>query len=52
MIGGATVVFKSKDQLTVALSSVIALRTCSQEVLWVRAMLKDLGHGQLEATLV
>ena len=30
----------------------MALSLCTQEVLWVRAMLKDLGHEQLRATLV
>ncbi|CAI5723452.1 unnamed protein product [Peronospora farinosa] len=56
MIGGAPVVFKSKYQRTVALSSAeaeyMALSFCTQEVLWVRAMLKDLGHEQVGATLV
>ena len=56
MIGGAPVFFKSKYQRTVALSSAeaeyMALSLCTQEVLWVRAMLKDLGHEQVEATLV
>ncbi|KAG2880370.1 Retrovirus-related Pol polyprotein from transposon TNT 1-94 [Phytophthora cactorum] len=56
LIGGAPVVFKSKYQRTVALSSVeaeyMALSLCTQEVLWARAMLKDLGHGQVEATQV
>ncbi|KAE9296708.1 hypothetical protein PR003_g23685 [Phytophthora rubi] len=46
MIGGAPVVFKSKYQRTVALSSAeaeyMALILCTQEVLWTRAMLKDL----------
>ncbi|KAG2874244.1 hypothetical protein PC129_g17098 [Phytophthora cactorum] len=56
LIGGAPVVFKSKYQCTVALSSAeaeyMALSLCTQEVLWARAMLKDLGHGEVEATQV
>jgi len=56
MIGGAPVVFKSKYQRTVALSSAeaeyMALSLCTQEVLWTRAMLKDLGHEQAGATQV
>ncbi|CAI5730583.1 unnamed protein product [Peronospora farinosa] len=56
MVGGAPVVFKSKYQRTVALRSAeaeyMALSFCTQEVLWVRAMLKDLGHEQVGATLV
>ncbi|CAI5737483.1 unnamed protein product [Peronospora farinosa] len=56
MIGGAPVVFKSKYQRMVALSSAeveyMAVSFCTQEVLWVRAMLKDLGHEQVGATLV
>lgn len=56
MIGGAPVIFKSKYQRSVALSSAeaeyMALRLCTQEVLWVRAMHKDLGHEQVGATLV
>ncbi|POM67185.1 Integrase catalytic core protein [Phytophthora palmivora] len=47
MIGNAPVVFKSKFQRTVALSSAeaeyMALSLCVQEVLWLRAMLKDMG---------
>ncbi|OWZ20507.1 polyprotein [Phytophthora megakarya] len=50
------VVFKSKYQRTVALSSAeaeyMALSQCTQEVLWTRAMLKDLGHEQVGATQV
>ncbi|OWZ24413.1 polyprotein [Phytophthora megakarya] len=56
MISGAPVVFKSKYQRTVALSSAeaeyMALSQCTQEVLWTRAMLKDLGHEQVGATQV
>ena len=56
MIGSAPVVFKSKYQRTVALSSAeaeyMALSLCTQEVLWTCAMLKDLGHEQVGATQV
>ncbi|OWY94946.1 polyprotein [Phytophthora megakarya] len=56
MISGAPVVFKSKYQRTVALSSAeaeyMALSQCTQEVLWTRAKLKDLGHEQVGATQV
>nr|CAI72292.1 putative polyprotein [Phytophthora infestans] len=56
MIGNAPVVFKSKYQRTVALSSAeaeyMALSLCTQEVLWTRAMLKDMGHEQVGATQV
>ena len=56
MISGAPVVFKSKYQRTVALSSAeaeyMALILCTQEVLWNRAILKDLGHEQVGATQV
>ncbi|GMF37248.1 unnamed protein product [Phytophthora fragariaefolia] len=47
MIGNGPVVFKSKYQRTVALSSAeaeyMALSLCVQEVLWTRSMLKDMG---------
>ncbi|OWZ06003.1 polyprotein [Phytophthora megakarya] len=56
MISGAPVIFKSKYQRTVALSSAeaeyMALSLCTQEVLWTRAMLKDMGHEQVGATQV
>uniref|UniRef100_H3H572 Polyprotein n=2 Tax=Phytophthora ramorum TaxID=164328 RepID=H3H572_PHYRM len=56
MVGGAPVIFKSKYQRTVALSSAeaeyMALSLCTQEVLWTRTMLKDLGHEQVGATQV
>ncbi|KAJ8575401.1 hypothetical protein ON010_g3812 [Phytophthora cinnamomi] len=56
MISGAPMVFKSKYQRTVALSSAeaeyMALGLCTQDVLWARAMLKDLGHEQVGATQV
>ena len=56
MIVGAPVILKSKYQRTVALSSAeakyMALSLCTQEALWVRARLMDLGHEQVRATLV
>ena len=56
MIGGAPVVFKSKYQSMVALSlaeaEYTALSLCTQEVQWVRAMLKDLGHEQVGVTWI
>ena len=56
LIGKAPVVFKSKYQRTVALSSAeakyMALSLCTQEVLWVRAMLKDMGREQVVGTRV
>ncbi|OWZ08477.1 polyprotein [Phytophthora megakarya] len=56
MISGAPVVFKSNYQCTVALSSAeaeyMALSQCTQDVLWTRAMLKDLIHEQVGASQV
>ena len=56
MIASALVVFKSKYQRTAALSSTEAeymtLSLCTQEVLWTRAMLKDMGHEQVGGTQV
>ncbi|GMF40942.1 unnamed protein product [Phytophthora lilii] len=56
MIGDAPVVFKSKYQRTVAVSlaeaEYMALSLCTQEVLWTRAMLKDLDHEQVGATVI
>ncbi|OWZ13873.1 polyprotein [Phytophthora megakarya] len=55
-ISGRPVVFKSKYQRTVALSSAevqyMALCQCTQEVLCTRAMLKNLGHEKVGATHV
>lgn len=46
-MNGGPVVFEAKYQKTVALSSAeaeyMALSLCTQEVLWVRALLQDLG---------
>ncbi|GMF16735.1 unnamed protein product [Phytophthora lilii] len=56
MIGNGPVVFKSKFQRTVALSSAeaeyMALSLCTQEVLWTRAMLADLRKEQAAATQI
>ena len=56
IMGNAPVVFKSKFQRTVALSSAeaeyMALSLCVQEVLWMRAMLKDMGYEQRNATQI
>ncbi|KAI9910898.1 hypothetical protein PsorP6_010383 [Peronosclerospora sorghi] len=56
MIGNAPVVFKSKFQRTVALSSAeaqyMALSLCVHEVLWMRAMLKDMEIEQKTATQI
>ncbi|KAI9905230.1 hypothetical protein PsorP6_013904 [Peronosclerospora sorghi] len=56
MIGNAPVVFKSKFERTVALTSAeaeyMALSLCVQEVLWMRAMLKDMGIEQKTATQI
>ena len=53
LIGGTPIVFKSKYQRTVALSSTeaeyMALSLCTQEIIWARAILKDLGHEQVGA---
>lgn len=56
MIGGTPVIFESKYQHTVALISAeaeyMALSHCTREVLWTRAILKDLGHEQVGATQI
>lgn len=56
MIASAPVVFKSKYQRTAVLSSAeaeyMALSLCPQEVLWTRAMLRDMGHEQVRKTQV
>ncbi|POM70894.1 Integrase catalytic core protein [Phytophthora palmivora] len=56
MLGNAPVVFKSKFQKTVALSSAedeyMAVSLCVQEILWLRAMLKDMGIPQEGATQI
>ena len=56
LIGKAPVVSKSKYQRTVALSSAgaeyMARSFCTQEVLWVRAMPKDMGCEQVVGTRV
>ncbi|GMF22448.1 unnamed protein product [Phytophthora lilii] len=56
MMGNAPVVFKSKFQRTVALSSAeaeyVALSLCTQEVLWTRVMLQDMGQKQNGGTQI
>ena len=56
MIASAPVVFKSIYQQKVALSSTkaeyMALSLCTQEVLWKRAMIKDMDHEQVGGTQV
>lgn len=56
MLGGAIVVHKSRYQRTVTLSTAeaecMALSLCTQEVRWVRSMLKDLGNEQVGAAEV
>ena len=56
IIGDALAIYKSKYQRTVARSSAeaeyMALILCTHEALWVRALLKDLGQEQVEATWV
>ncbi|GMF31993.1 unnamed protein product [Phytophthora fragariaefolia] len=56
MIGNGPVVFKSKYQRTVTLSSAeaeyMALSLYVQEVLWTRSMLKDMGKEQEDATQI
>ncbi|KAF1336396.1 Integrase catalytic core protein, partial [Globisporangium splendens] len=55
-INGGPVVFKSRSQKTVALSSAeaeyMALSLCVQEVLWARRLLMDLGMEQVGATVI
>ncbi|TMW55190.1 hypothetical protein Poli38472_013952 [Pythium oligandrum] len=50
------VVFKTKLQRTVALSTAeaeyTAISMCTQEVLWVRALLEELGHAQVRPTTI
>ena len=56
LIGKAPVVFKSKYQRTVVLSSAeaeyMAQSFCTQEMIWVGAMLKDMGREQVGGTRV
>jgi hypothetical protein len=55
-LGGAPVIFRSKYQKTVALSSAeaeyMALSLCTQEVVWTRQLLHDLGGHQQEPTVI
>ncbi|KAJ0390641.1 hypothetical protein P43SY_010880 [Pythium insidiosum] len=56
MMNGGPVVYKSKYQATVALSSTeaeyLALSMCAQEVAWVRGLLNDLGINLEKPTQV
>ena len=56
MIGGALDPFKAKYHRIVESSPAdaeyMALILCTQEMLWIRTMQKDLGHGQVGATLI
>ena len=56
MLNGGPVVYKSKYQRTVALSTseaeYMALSMCTQDVLWVRTMLADLGFEQKKSTVI
>jgi hypothetical protein len=55
-MNGGPVVFKSKLQRTVALSTAeaeyTAISICAQEVLWARTLLEELGHAQARATTI
>jgi hypothetical protein len=54
--GGGPVIFRSKYQKTVALSSAeaeyMALSLCTQEVVRTRQLLQDLGGRQQESTVI
>lgn len=56
VMNGGPIVYKSKYQNTVALSSAeaeyLALSVCAQEIVWVRVMLQDLGFKPEGATQV
>lgn len=55
-MAGGPVIFKSKMQRTVALSSAeaeyMAMAMCAQEVLWARSLLKEMGHQQTNPTTI
>ncbi|KAJ0392071.1 hypothetical protein ATCC90586_011078 [Pythium insidiosum] len=55
-MNGGPVVFKSKLQRTVALSTAeaeyMAISMCTQEVLWARTLLEELGHAQTQPTKI
>ena len=56
LLGNCTVSWRSKKQSVVALSSTeaeyVALCAASQEAVWMRRLLKDVGQGQSEATVI
>lgn len=56
LMNGAPVIYKSKYQKSVALSSseaeYMAMSLCVQEVLWMRSMLKDLCCDQAGPTII
>ena len=56
LLGGSTVVYYSRGQKNVALSTAeseyVALSGCVQEVIWVRRMLSFLGFGVNEPTVI
>lgn len=55
-LNGAPISWSSKKQQTVALSSTeaeyVALTHTTKEAIWLRALLKDLGQEQTEATII
>lgn len=55
-LNGGPVIFKSKYQRTVALSTseaeYMAMSMCVQDVLWARSLMHDLGFKQDKATVV
>ncbi|KAJ0389261.1 hypothetical protein P43SY_010839 [Pythium insidiosum] len=55
-MNGGPVVFKSKLQRTVALSTAeaeyVSISMCTQEVLWARTLLEELGHAQTQPTKI
>ena len=56
MLNGAAISWFSKSQTCVALSTAeaeyIALSLCTQETVWLRRLMKFLGHKQVGATTV
>ena len=54
-ISGCCISWKSSKQKTVAISSTeaeyVGLSTCVQEALWLRSLLKELGHNQKQTII-